>query len=190
PEYGLKRIEYWWSHEHWSNGLKTSWQPKMKPIWFTEFGFPSMNKSVNVPYETYDPKSGKKPKHTSGNPDFALQIRAIRATLEYWRNKSDVVQNTFLWAWDVRPFPYFPQRLDLWSDGDQWSRGHWINGKIDVVSQVKFLPNIDVCNLKTNANTTIIDGYYNRIKNIDAPSTVYTAKGAKIISKVLSLGCN
>ncbi len=191
PEYGLKRIEYWWSNEHWSNGIKTSWKPKMKPIWFTEFGFPSMNRSVHAPHLAYDPnrKSAEAFKHTSANPDFALQARAIRVTLEYWNKKSDMIQNAFLWAWDVRPFPYFPQRLDLWSDGNQWSRGHWINGKIDLVSQVKLLSDVNVCNIKTNADMLFVDGYFNRIGEVRASNIMYSKKWSEHISKILSIGC-
>ncbi len=33
-----------------------------------------------------------------------------------------------LWAWDARPFPYFPDLTDVWSDGANWERGHWLNG--------------------------------------------------------------
>lgn len=191
PEDGLKRIEYWWSNEHWSNGIKTSWKPKMKPIWFTEFGFPSMNRSINAPHLTYDPKnrSSKAFRHTSTNPDFALQARAIHATLEYWNQKSDIIQNAFLWAWDVRPFPYFPERLDLWSDGNQWSRGHWINGKIDLISQVKLLPDVDVCNIKANVDTIFVNGSFNSIGEIKASHVVYSNKWSEYLSKIFSLGC-
>jgi hypothetical protein len=34
------------------------------------------------------------------------------------------------WAWDARPFPAFPLRDDLWSDGVNWDRGHWLNGRL------------------------------------------------------------
>lgn len=36
----------------------------------------------------------------------------------------------YLWAWDARPFPAFPLRNDLWTDGANWNRGHWLNGRI------------------------------------------------------------
>lgn len=36
----------------------------------------------------------------------------------------------YLWAWDARPFPAFPLRSDLWSDGANWDRGHWLNGRL------------------------------------------------------------
>ena len=35
-----------------------------------------------------------------------------------------------VWAWDARPYPYFPQRTDLWADGANWERGHWLNGRL------------------------------------------------------------
>lgn len=161
PEWGLKQIEYWWKNEHWSHhGIKSTWKPKMKPIWFTEFGFPSMHMATNTPNKFWDPKSvnGGVPIKSSGRPDFSIQMRAIRGTLEYWQEKSDMVQNMFLWAWDARPFLYQAKQLDIWSDANLWSRGHWINGKIIPLSQVKLLPGSNVITLETNADELIIEG--------------------------------
>ncbi len=30
---------------------------------------------------------------------------------------------------DARPYPAFPARRDVWSDGGAWARGHWLNGR-------------------------------------------------------------
>ena len=50
PEWAWKNIEYFWSHYHYkSNGTKTEWRPKMKKIWFTEYGFPSVDCCSNEP---------------------------------------------------------------------------------------------------------------------------------------------
>jgi|GEM_PF-6806102 len=168
PEWGLKQIEYWWSNEHWSKGIKSSWVPKMKPIWFTEFGFPSMHMATNKPNAYWQPKSTSEdlPKHSSGKPDFSIQARAIRGTLEYWEPKHEIVQNMFLWAWDARPFPYYPNRLDIWSDGDMWSRGHWINGKLEPFSQVRLLPGVKVNAIEVHAETFFTVGPDNEIGQI------------------------
>ena len=37
---------------------------------------------------------------------------------------------TFIWAWDARPYPFFPGNRDLWSDGENYGRGHWLNGRV------------------------------------------------------------
>lgn len=34
-----------------------------------------------------------------------------------------------VWAWDARPYPQFPALSDLWSDGANYARGHWISGR-------------------------------------------------------------
>ncbi len=34
-----------------------------------------------------------------------------------------------VWAWDSRPFPTFPSNLELWGDGGNYQRGHWLNGR-------------------------------------------------------------
>jgi hypothetical protein len=41
--------------------------------------------------------------------------------------------HVFLWAWDARPFPAFPDLTDVWSDGGNWRLGHWLNGRIEGV---------------------------------------------------------
>ena len=47
------------------------------------------------------------------------QRTAIAATEAQWAGSSMVV-NKFLWTWDARPYPYWPDLLDVWSDGDNW----------------------------------------------------------------------
>ena len=42
-----------------------------------------------------------------------------------------------LWAWDARPYPYFPECTDVWSDGANWERGHWLNGRLGSVTLVR-----------------------------------------------------
>ena len=47
-----------------------------------------------------------------------------------------------VWAWDARPYPFFPATKALWSDGDNYARGHWLNGRVsartlaDVVADI------------------------------------------------------
>lgn len=36
----------------------------------------------------------------------------------------------YLWTWDARPFPAFPQNGAAWSDGGNWRTGHWLNGRL------------------------------------------------------------
>ena len=39
--------------------------------------------------------------------------------------------SVFLWAWDARPFPAFPDFDVVWADGANWQTGHWLNGRIE-----------------------------------------------------------
>ena len=34
------------------------------------------------------------------------------------------------------PIPYFPECTDVWSDGANWERGHWLNGRLGSVTLV------------------------------------------------------
>ncbi|WP_342068407.1 glycoside hydrolase TIM-barrel-like domain-containing protein [Wolbachia endosymbiont (group B) of Melanargia galathea] len=131
-EYAWKNIEKWWSEVHVNpGGSKTKWQPKMKKIWFTEYGFPSMNGCTNEPNVFVDKGSieSKYPRYSNGEVSFLLQKTAIEGTLKKWQS-SEMVEKMFLWAWDARPFPYFPNLCDMWADCHNWQTGHWIQGKI------------------------------------------------------------
>lgn len=39
------------------------------------------------------------------------------------------MDHAYAWAWDARPFPEFPGQTTVWSDGANYSRGHWLNGR-------------------------------------------------------------
>ncbi|WP_353283390.1 glycoside hydrolase TIM-barrel-like domain-containing protein [Wolbachia endosymbiont (group A) of Pogonocherus hispidulus] len=130
--YAWKNIEKWWSEAHINpGGSKTKWQPKMKKIWFTEYGFPSMNGCTNEPNVFVDKGSieSKYPRYSNGEVSFLSQKIAIEGTLKKWQS-SEMVEKMFLWAWDARPFPYFPNLCDVWADCHNWQTGHWIQGKL------------------------------------------------------------
>lgn len=131
-KFAWKNIAYWWENSHYNpDGSQTAWQPQSKPIWFTEYGFPSVDGASNQPNVFYDPNSveGGFPRYSKGQIDFHTQRICLQATEEYWRN-SKMVTNKFVWTWDARPYPFFPNLLDVWADGNTWAYGHWLNGKL------------------------------------------------------------
>jgi len=132
PAYAWKNIKYFWENEHWQPiGERSSWVPKMKKIWFCEYGFPSVDSCTNQPNVFYSPKSQDSgfPHLSKGEVDFKAQKCAITAFEEYWSN-FDFIQQKFIWTFDARPYPFFPNLLNVWLDGDAWKYGHWINGKL------------------------------------------------------------
>jgi hypothetical protein len=34
-----------------------------------------------------------------------------------------------VWNWDARPFPAFPNLVNVWGDAGNWQAGNWLNGK-------------------------------------------------------------
>ncbi len=128
----------------------TAWTPQSKPIWFTEFGCPAVDKGTNQPNVFYDPKSSESafPYYSTGYPDDYIQRQYLTAVQAYW---ADVVNNPVssvysdsmidldncaVWTWDARPFPDFPARLSVWSDGDNYNLGHWIQGRLGQYAQL------------------------------------------------------
>ena len=149
-----KDLVNWWSNAHVNRigGAKvagaTAWLPKSKPIWFTELGCPAVDKGTNQPNVFHDPKSSESffPYYSNGCRDDFIQIRYLQAMLGHWGNasnnpESDVyagrmvdMSRAHVWAWDARPWPDFPARTDVWADGDNYERGHWLNGRASIAS--------------------------------------------------------
>ena len=144
-----KDIKGWWSNPHHDRvgGLRsvapTVWVPQSKPIWFTEFGCAAIDKGTNEPNKFLDPKSSESslPLYSNGLRDDLMQMQYLRAV---HRHFADPVANPLseiyagamvdmarahVWAWDARPFPAFPANGSLWSDGANYARGHWLNGR-------------------------------------------------------------
>ena len=135
PDWAWKNIHHWWAGAHHNpDGQRTKWIPRSKKIWFTEFGFPSIDKASNQPNVFYNPAcvDGGVPRHSNGRIDFCIQRKAIRASLERFAH-SEFVDKMFLWTWDARPCPAWPHG-NFWRDGDLWSRGHWVNNKFGSVT--------------------------------------------------------
>jgi hypothetical protein len=145
----VKDIRGWWENAHFERigGVRqpapTPWAPRSKPVWFTEIGCPAVDKGTNQPNKFLDPKSSESalPHFSDGRRDETIQAQYIRALTAYWRDPannpvSEVyggrmvdMDRCFVWAWDARPFPWFPQTREVWADGDNYARGHWLNGR-------------------------------------------------------------
>lgn len=148
-----KDIWNWWANFHYDrangteSGSHTAWVPQSKPIRFTEIGCPAVDKGANEPNVFYDPKSSESflPYYSNGARDDLAQRAFLEAHLNYWivaaNNPTSgvysgsMVDTTTIaaWCWDARPFPFFPQRSDLWGDAPNYDLGHWLNGRLGAV---------------------------------------------------------
>jgi hypothetical protein len=152
-----KDMANWWLNPHRERvagaelGADTVWVPGSKPIWLTEVGCPAVDKGANAPNVFPDPKSSENalPFFSSGERDDLAQLRALEAQLGVFDPASPLFQATAnplngtgtarmiapsevaVWAWDARPFPAFPMLASVWSDGGNWSTGHWLNGRLE-----------------------------------------------------------
>lgn len=150
----FKDLRAWWSNPHYirpggvESGGPTAWVPQSKPFWFTELGCPAVDRGTNQPNVFYDPKSSESqvPYFSRGWGDDAIQRAYLEATFGFW---GDVAHNPIssiygasmvsvadcaVWTWDARPYPFFPQATDIWSDGPNWRLGHWLTGRLGAVS--------------------------------------------------------
>lgn len=143
-----KDVRSWWANSHNDriDGTKsaepTAWVPMSKPIRFVEYGCAAIDKGANEPNKFIDRKSSESslPWHSLGHRDDSMQQQYLRAFLSYWGDPSRNpplpggarmidIDHSFAWAWDTRPWPYFPQMTDFWSDGANYARGHWLSGR-------------------------------------------------------------
>jgi len=166
-EYAWKNIDWWWKNSHVNpNMITTPWVPQSKPIWFTEYGFPSVDGGTNQPNVFYDPNSseGALPRFSTGAIDFKAQRLGIEATEEVWKNSAMVEQN-FLWTWDARPYPAWPDLLDVWSDGGLWEKGHWVQGKLGqaslgaIVADICRKAGMNTLDYNVSQLTSLVEGY-------------------------------
>ncbi len=149
-----KDIRAWWTNPHYNrpggveSGLATAWVPQSKPIRFTELGCPAIDRGTNQPNVFFDPKSSESftPYFSRGWRDDAIQRAYLEASYQHW---SDAAQNPIssvyggrmvhvpecaAWTWDARPYPFFPELTDVWTDGPNWRLGHWLTGRLGAVS--------------------------------------------------------
>ena len=162
--YAWKNLKYWWENEHINpSGQKTTWVPKSKKVWFTEFGCPSIDKATNQPNIFFDPKSqdGGTPKGSSGQTDFSIQRICLKASLEYFSD-CEFLEKAFIWTWDARPYPSWPHSKS-WSDGYLWEKGHWLNGKLSSTSLEILMR--DLC-IRANIDPNILE-YQNMDQKFD-----------------------
>ncbi|MHA6288277.1 baseplate multidomain protein megatron [Maricaulis sp. CAU 1757] len=148
-----KDLVNWWSQPHHDrpggvrNLSATAWQPQSKPIWLTELGSPAVDKGANQPNVFVDPKSAESrlPYYSDGRRDDLIQRRYLEAHLSHWDDAAGnplssvyggpMIEPDWIhvWTWDARPWPDFPARTEIWSDGGNWRLGHWLNGRVGQV---------------------------------------------------------
>ncbi len=144
-----KDIRNWWTQEHYERlgGVRalspTAWDPESKPIWFTEIGCATVDKASNQPNKFLDKKSSESslPRYSNGRRDELIQMQFLGAVHEYWGDAQNnpssskyagsmiATDRMYVWAWDTRPYPAFPTNIAVWSDGENYGTGHWLNGR-------------------------------------------------------------
>ena len=189
--YRYKDLRNWWSQPHYDrrNGAElnssTNWIPESKPIWLMEIGCPAIDKGANQPNVFFDAKSAQSnyPYYSTASRDDLIQRRYLEAFIDYWsfasgnNPQSSLYQGAMIetdminiWAWDARPFPDFPARENVWSDGENWQRGHWLSGRMGLVPLSDVVQ--DICvqsglgDVDVSKVTGLVQGY-----RIDRPMT-------------------
>lgn len=189
--YRAKDIRNFWSNTHHDRpgGVRaaapTAWVPQSKPVWLIELGCAAIDNAANQPNVFLDPKSSEsaEPYFSSGARDDLIQKRVIDAYLSYWAGDANpistitgapMIEEMMLWAWDARPYPAFPARTDVWSDGGAWARGHWLNGRTSLSDLAEVV--LSLCaragqgDVDVGALRGVVSGYV-----VDAPASARDA---------------
>jgi hypothetical protein len=180
-----KDIRNWWANPHHNRigGVReptsTEWVPMSKPIWLTETGCPAVDLGSNKPNVFVDDKSSESalPPGSRGARDDEMQRRFLQAKLGYWAEpgmnpispfyggKMIPDDGIFVWTWDTRPWPDFPVRESIWSDGPAHRLGHWITGRVtagalaEVVSEICLASGLSPEDFDVSGLYGIVDGY-------------------------------
>jgi hypothetical protein len=192
--YRFKDLKGWWSNAHFErvngveNATPTAWIAQSKPVWFTELGCPAIDKAANQPNVFPDAKSSSAaiPYFSNGGRDDEAQQRFLVAHYAHWSASTNNpvsnqyagrmvdLENTYLWAWDARPFPAFPVMSDKWADGNNWLTGHWLNGRLSTIALKDLVSSIFVEYGVGSVDTTTVDGVLGGY-SLDRPGTVREA---------------
>ncbi len=174
-----KDIRNWWLNGHHNRiggvrtALPSAWVPRSKPIRFTEIGCAAVDKGTNEPNKFVDVKSSESalPNFSDGRRDELIQRQYLRAMRDYW---TDPVHNPIseeyggpmidmdrahVWAWDARPFPFFPNNQTLWDDGRNHALGHWITGRTSSRSLASVVEEIAARAGVRHLDTSRLHGY-------------------------------
>lgn len=153
--YRYKDIKSWWLNRHYNRpgGVEdsepTAWLPQSKPFWLMEIGCPAIDKGANQPNVFVDPKSSETalPHFSLGARDDYMQRCFLRATIEglnpdaggyldganplseVYGGRMVDLSRVYVYTWDARPHPAFPNDTEAWGDGENWGVGHWLTGR-------------------------------------------------------------
>ena len=155
-----KDVSSWWSNQHYNRpsgteqGTPTNWVPQSKPIWLMEVGCPAIHLGSNQPNVFVDPKSSESyfPYHSDGGRDDYIQRQYIKAINQFFTPGTEIFQEAnnpqstvysgrmvdheriYIYTWDARPYPAFPANTEIWGDGENWLKGHWLTGRTGSIS--------------------------------------------------------
>lgn len=118
--------------------------PQFDCAWVDEYGCAAIDKGTNQPNKFLDPKSSESavPHYSNGQQDELIQFQYLRAMAGYWGDPAHNpvseeyggpmvdMEHAYAWAWDARPYPFFPNDAERWADGENYLRGHWITGRV------------------------------------------------------------
>jgi hypothetical protein len=152
-----KDLAGWWSNLHYQRvagaeqGSPTAWVAGSKPVWLLELGCPAVDRGANAPNVFPDPKSSENalPPFSRSMRDDLVQTRVLTAAIDrfdparpgfqaaanplatLYSGRMVDLSRIYLWTWDARPFPAFPAHAGRWADAENFSTGHWLNGRIE-----------------------------------------------------------
>lgn len=186
--FGVKRLRDWWSNPHQDrpNGIRsvspTAWVPGSKPIRFTETGCPAVDLGANQPNVFHDPKSSESafPHFSQGTRDDVMQRRYLQAMLAHWQG-DPMIAGIDVWTWDARPYPDFPFRRSIWSDGPNYEKGHWLTGRLDAAPLAELVAEICASSGEARIDVSrlygLVDGYL-----LDRPISARDALGPLMLT--------
>ncbi len=66
------------------------------------------------------------------DPDSPNYVTGLNPVSSVYGARMVDLARIHVYCWDARPYPAFPYNLEVWSDGENWRLGHWLNGRFSV----------------------------------------------------------
>ena len=176
-------------HNRSSAGIRssaaTSWVPGSKQIVFTQLGCHAIDLGANSPELIAQPgQETERPIGSDGSRDDYIQRRVIEALSDFWSDQANnprtddddaddgfVSERMFFNQWDRRPFPFYPNRADVWPDSLHYQDGRTLTGRVNSstasVAIREVLERAGITDLELDDANGVIEGYV--INGVVAP---------------------
>lgn len=156
--YRLKDHRRWWNNEHHNrpggvrDAAATAWEARMKPLWFTAYGCPAVDKGTNQPDALIDEESddGAPPYFSTSDHDGAIQYAYFKAMRAYIDLYPAMFEYAFAHTWSCDNTKFLEPRGRILN---------YMGTSVSLADALKYMCR-GLVDINTHLAPDIVRGYY------------------------------